>query len=159
MKRYFTSLLLFCVIWGIAGCSQGVKVGPELLSEPETRGVVKGQIAHIDSISLSTAGPIYRLVMGRDQDGRSKAIWVSKEIVYWIFMDQGITKDKALQLGKEKDLEGIYKTQLVYIPKLIESNDGLQEGVYWWIKGKGKTLFISFKNGEIALETKNDNSP
>ncbi|KJR45476.1 hypothetical protein UF75_4152 [Desulfosporosinus sp. I2] len=72
----------------------------ELFEEPLSMA------ASIDSISMSTAGPIYRLVIGKDKNGRSVAVWVDNDIVYSIYMDQGISKDKVV--GTRREFTGRY---------------------------------------------------
>lgn len=103
--------------------------------------------------------PIYRLVIGKDNNGRSVAVWIDKNIVYSIYMDQGISGDKVLELSEKKGLIGAYETQLVYVPKFIAASGGLSEGVYWWVKGKGKTMLFNFHSGEVSRETGNDINP
>jgi uncharacterized protein YpmB len=161
MKRIVPILFTVLVVVGCVNVNKGTKVGPELLTEAETKKLVinQGIINTIDSISMSTAGPIYRLVIGKDKNGSSIAVWVDKNIVYSINMDQGLSKDEVLELSEKKGLTGAYETQLVYVPKIIEENEGLAEGVYWWVKGKGKSISFNFHSGEVSKETGNDNNP
>lgn len=126
--------------------------GPSLLTESETKKLVlrEGYLDRIDSFGMSTAGPIYRVVFGIAKDKREKALWVNKDIVHSVYMDEGISKEDVLQIVSDRNINEPFDIELIYISKTIE----LEKGVYWFVKNKDKYLFIDFKDRNKIYERK-----
>lgn len=134
--------------------------GPGLVSEEETAKIAKDQggIAQIDSIEMSTAGPVYRVVFGTDLHGRKLAVWISSSVVFKEELDKGISKEQAIGIALKKGFNSQSDIQLIYLPEIINNHPALKNTssrVFWWIstpEAEADSIYIDFYNGNIAYE-------
>jgi uncharacterized protein YpmB len=105
---------------------------------------------------MSTAGPIYRVVYGRDANGEERAVWISDKLVFTETLKSGVCREQAWQTARDKGFDNNTELQLIYIPENI-SEIVPTGGVFWWfIKSKNepsqKSLYLNFYTGEVIRE-------
>ena len=129
-----------------------------VLKEAET----KGNIDIIKSVTYSHIGRPYTIVTGTDSNGRDKMIWfdlVNKtfhpSIVYSIYVDDGITKENAIKILKEKcNIKEYKQIELAYLKsnsfyENLDYSKPIAEGVYWRIViNENSHVYIDFKTGK-----------
>ena len=158
--RSFKLTLVCMVCLVILGC--GKMVGPKLLSEPESIVLAKqAGLTQVTRVEMETAGPIYRVVFGSDSSGRSKAVWVDDHVIFSVALDEGVSREKALDIAKEKGFSGDTEVQLIYVSSDAKENlhRGLRDtagDVFWWFRSpEAETrhqIFIDFNTGTVVYE-------
>lgn len=100
-------------------------VGSDLLSEDETIALVRREtpVVGVTSLDLQTCGPIYRVVRGKTDDDREIVVWVGKEVVSHVHLDEVTTEDQAIYATKEL-LRGctVHDAIPVFIPDWAKSS-------------------------------------
>lgn len=158
MKKRFI-IYLFALGAYMIGCAcQVPSPGPKIVSEEQAAKIAKedANLLDINSIEMSTAGPIYRVVYGKDANGEERAVWISDKLVFTETLNSGVCREQAWQTARDKGFDNNTELQLIYIPENI-SEIVPTGGVFWWfIKSKNepsqKSLYLNFYTGEVIRE-------
>lgn len=164
--RYYALIFLLILPAFVLGCSDGIanrRTGPILLSEHEAINLAreKAGLIDINSVELTTAGPIYRLILGKDSSKQDMAVWIDKDIVFSINLKEGVPRSQIQELLLQKSFDNSYQIQLIYVPNSVKSmiHTYLKKSsgnVFWWISSfnveKNHQMFIDFYDGSIVYE-------
>ena len=92
-------LLVSIICLLLVSCS---KAGPDLVSQRKAINLAKKELGlvEIQQVELSTALPIYHMVIGKTADGTEMAVWIDREIVYYVALSEGITKEEAMYIAQ-----------------------------------------------------------
>ncbi len=139
-------------------------VGPKLLSESDSIALAKqAGLTQVTTVEMETAGPVYRVVFGTDSSGIHKAVWVDDHIVFSVALDEGVSREKALGIAREKGFARDAQVQLIYVSSSAKENihNELRDAagnVFWWVRSPEAEayhqLFIDFNTGTVVYEQK-----
>ena len=156
-------ILVLALSATMVGCNHGGGVGPQLASEQKARQIAldKAGLTSIDLTELTTAGPIYRFVIGEDKQGNKIAVWIENDVVYREKLENGISRSEVLELARTKGFDQNAIVQLIYVPPVFKQkvltflNDSTSD-VFWWIRTPdaeaSHQIFVNFYDGSIDFE-------
>ena len=165
--RYRILILLLSLPIFVTGCTMGVaqqRTGPELSSEYEAINLAKEKVGltDINSVELTTAGPIYRLILGKDNTQQEKAVWVDKSIVFSINLKDGVSRHQVQEVLRQQNLDSLDQLQLIYVPDNIKNSihsylKKSSSNIFWWAKSSNgeviKQIFFDFYDGSVVFES------
>lgn len=116
----------------------------------------------ISEVTHSKMGRPYTLVLGSDENGRIKIVWLDAigkvfkpQVVYSVYLDQGITEEHALSIVEKEHLlrEEEIKEIFIYYYRTDRYRPLLKNGLYWCVnpKGAGKHIYIDFFTGKYIV--------
>ena len=142
-------------------------IGPHFPSAFETERLVreKAGIVRIERMELCTAGPIYRLVIGLDEEGQEKGAWIDTDVQFVVTLAEGISRPRAIEVAESRGFSEQLQIQLIYKPAQWQSLEELAKSgsqVFWWIiepAGAAPThdLWLNFYDGRILWEGRRSN--
>ena len=122
---------------------------------------IKAGLTNIDSVELTTAGPIYRLILGKDGSGQDKAVWLNQGIVFSVNLKDGVPRSQMQELLRQRNLDHSYQIQLIYVPDSVKNTvhtylKKSASNIFWLLGpsdvGENHRIFVDFYDGSIVYE-------
>lgn len=163
-RRIVTRFIILIIIFSLIGYRFGGEIYNKVIREPvcEKTVVDAGILSCVRSIKYLTPNSnkekSYTLVMGHDDSGNEKAVWLNFEanhlkptIYHEVDLTQNISRSDAISIVKDNEL-------LIHIPKISvayveKSTSTLEKGLYWSISdNQGKLVYVNMDNGDYSLQ-------
>ena len=95
------------------------RIGPNLSSESQALRLAqeKGGIVKVETVEICyMPEPIYRLVIGLDEQGEEKAVWIDTDVRKVVNLKEGIPQSEATQIAKDHGFVEPLYIHLIYQP-------------------------------------------
>jgi uncharacterized protein YpmB len=114
----------------------------------------KGGIVKVETVEICyMPEPIYRLVIGLDEQGEEKAVWIDTDVRKVVNLKEGIPQSEATQIAKDHGFAEPFYIHLIYQP----SEGGK---VLWRVTDappeapRNRELWLNFYDGKVIWEWK-----
>lgn len=137
---------------------RNIMIGPVLLSWEESIELARryGYLTTFDSVEICTAGPVYRVIVGKDAGNTQKIIWISDKIKKVVNLEDGVSKEYVVRVLEQNGYRvNPQNLQVQYIPaksklRSIASLRNQSSGVFWTYRcNESCTIFIDFYSGRM----------
>lgn len=137
-------VLAAVVVMMLAACTPR----PEILGlDPEAAqklAIEKTPMTEVTSVDGSHTVPFRHMIRGRDQDGRELIVWVATDITRQIYVDQMLSRDRALEIAAEN---GISKADVKTVQ--LGHMFGQGDSVYWDVDDGCIYVQIDVVSGDV----------
>ena len=121
------------------------------------RSKITGDTVHFKKIiskEIDNSGSSYLRITGYNSNNELVTEWIDTSISktkenHIVKMADGISQEKAIEIANAI-ISKADTVKLIYVPEKTSEISLVQSGVYWYLEGEGKKIFINFKNGDIT---------
>ena len=150
MKPLATVLLLMLVLGGCSVDGMGAHVDQRTAVEIAVRNT---PLTKVDKVEGSIELPFRHLLSGRDQMDRKLVVWVSTEVTHFVYLDEIISSEAAVQAATQAGLVCTEACTATLGHKMNQART-----VYWHVSSGGKVVRIDAQSGQVLTDTPSPNS-
>lgn len=101
-------------------------------------------LREVDKVDGSPDLPFRHVITGRDEKGRAIVVWVKTEVTQYVYLDELITKEKAIALAESAGLRPGGGLSAV-----LGHQIGQDQRVYWRVSDEAHYVWVDARNGKI----------